>query len=102
MPEALNEIVVLRPTTVRRAADQMLAPRSGTLNGRVVALLDNVKANADRLLDRVELRLRERYEPAEVLRFAKSSASGPMDRHLLPEEYEKLLNADVVITALGD
>lgn len=96
------KVIVLKPTAVRPESDQMLAPRTGTLNGRVVVLLGNVKANANEVLNQVERRLRERYEPAEIVRLGKPSASGSAERLLHPEEYQRLLSADIVITALGD
>ena len=99
---AAEKVVVLNPTAVRPDSRQMLAPRTGTLNGRVVVLLGNVKANADEVLNQVERRLREQYDPAAIIRLGKPSASGSAERLLLPEEYQQLLNADVLITALGD
>ncbi|MBI3965361.1 MAG: hypothetical protein HY329_06970 [Chloroflexi bacterium] len=95
-------VVVLKPTTRRRDSDQMLAPRPSTLNGRVVALLDNVKANADEVLNQIERRLCERFESVEIVRLGKSSASNSAERMLPPGDYAKLLDADAVVTALGD
>ena len=54
-------ITVLDPTTHSEAAAPRYAPKLPSLEGRRIGILDNRKANADRLLDEVETIMRTRY-----------------------------------------
>ncbi|MDE3077936.1 MAG: hypothetical protein KGJ86_21135, partial [Chloroflexota bacterium] len=69
-----------------------------SLAGLRVGLLDNVKTNADAFLDRVEERLRERYQVAEFARRTKPQAGQACPPHM----FEALAQCDVVINAFGD
>ncbi len=80
------------PRTVRE-----LPPRPESLEGLRVGLLDNTKANADTILDRVEARL-STLGVREIVRRRKPTAS----RGVPQATWEELNRCDVIINALGD
>ncbi len=74
------------------------APRLDALEGKTIALLDISKPGGSIFLDRIELRLTERYSVASVIRvmkptFAKLAPAGVI---------EKIRSADAVIEGLAD
>ncbi len=94
MPKLVNLYTPLGkpPRTVRE-----LSPRPGSLESLRVGLLDNTKANADSILDRVQARLAT-LGVAEVVRLRKPTASkGAPD-----PVWAELTRCQVVINALGD
>jgi hypothetical protein len=91
-------ITVVDPTSQDGSELLHLAPPLPSLDGRLVGLLDNGKANSDRLLDRIEQILRERHGVRECIRRQKSDFSRPAPAALLRE----LRACDAIITATGD
>jgi hypothetical protein len=91
-------IVVLDPTSHSEAESPRLAPALLSLTGRLVGVLDNGKANADRLLREVETLLRQEYGVREFIYRRKSDFSRPAPAALLAE----LRACDALITAVGD
>ena len=76
-----------------------LAPRVETLDGARLAVLDNGKWNAGKLLCAVVDRLASRVAFASVERFRKASFS----RNAEPEQLEVIAGgAEVALTAIGD
>ena len=88
----------MNPTSQSEAATPRLAPPLPSLEGRLIGLLDNGKANSDRLLGRIEAILRERYGVREFIRRRKPDFSRPAPPALLAE----LSACDAIITATGD
>lgn len=75
-----------------------LAPRPATLDGKRIGLLNNTKGNADHLLERIALRLRERYAITDFVRLTK-----PIFSRVAPDEQlAQLRECDLVITAIAD
>ena len=75
------------------------AVRPATLDGAVVGLLSNGKANGMALLEAVLAELEQRYAIRGSLAFTKGSVSIPPR----PEDLQRLVHeANVVITAIGD
>ena len=94
-----TRLEVLDPTAEQIAADAIIAPRPGTLDGTVVGLLANGKPYADGFLEMVQEVLAERYEFKAVVAMNKGNASRPCP----PEMMEELAaQVDVAITASGD
>jgi len=95
MPEALMQIV--NPTGVCMMQQTKLAVRRhDSLLGKRVGLLDNNKPNADKFLELVATRLRERYEAIEFVAQRKMTRTAA-------ELLEELTGqCDVVINALAD
>jgi hypothetical protein len=91
-------IIVLNPTAESETQPNQLAPRLSSLQGRKLGVLDNRKANADRLFDLVETILRERYAAEVVVRCQKPDFSRPAPDAMLQE----LRECEAVITGVGD
>ena len=81
------------------AVPRKTAARLGTLEGKVITLLDISKAKGDHLLDRVEELLRERAHPKAVVRKKKPTFARPAPEDL---RAEILKTSDAVIEALAD
>jgi hypothetical protein len=91
-------IIVLDPTSDTDTQPKALAPRLTSLEGRKLGVLDNRKANADRLFDLVEAILRERYAAEVVRRCQKPDFSRPAPAAMLDD----LNSCEAVITGVGD
>lgn len=75
-----------------------LAARPTSLEGKRVGLLNNSKGNADHLLERIALRLRERYGVEDFLPLTK-----PIFSRVAPDDQlEQLKSCDLVVTAIAD
>lgn len=81
------------------AVPRKTAPRLGTLDGKVITLLDISKAKGDHLLDRVEELIRERAKPKTIIRKKKPTFARPAPEDL---RAEILKTSDAVIEALAD
>ena len=76
-----------------------LNDRPADLNGKTLGLLENHKANSDKVLHELGNMLKEKYDLKEVVYLSKHSASLPTK----PETVQQLLNkVDVLITGIGD
>ena len=84
------------PTAAKRVS---ALPRFPDLRGKIVGLLDNSKPNADKLGERFEQLLREKYGVAGVVKRRKLTA-----QQGAPKEYldELAAQADFVLSGLGD
>ena len=94
-------MIVLSPEGKAPMAVARLAalPRFPDLRGKVIGLLDNSKPNADKLEERFEQLLRERFGVASVVKRRKLTA-----QQGAPKEYldELAAQADFVLSGLGD
>lgn len=76
------------------------APRLAALDGRAIALLDNMKSNADVLLERIAANLRKDYRDLDIKRFRKPTTSAtPFDAATLETVRQ---HYDAAIAAIGD
>ena len=76
-----------------------LNDRPADLNGKTLGLLENHKANSDKVLHELGNMLKEKYDLKDVVYLSKHSASLPTK----PETVQQLLNkVDVLITGIGD
>jgi hypothetical protein len=91
-------LTVVNPTSQSEAETLRLAPPLPSLAGRLIGLLDNGKANSDRLLARIEAILRDRHGVREFIHRRKPDFSRPAPVQLLRE----LSACDAIITATGD
>ena len=94
-------MIVLSPEGKARTSTTSVAslPRFPDLRGKVVGLLDNSKPNADRLLERFEELLRERFGVAGVIKRRKITAQQGAPKPYLDE---LAAQADFVLSGLGD
>ena len=85
------------PVADEGSNQETLAVRAGSLQGKVVALLDNTKPLVDTLLDEVRTLLQKDFPGVELRYFKKESVSGARN-----ELIEELAHCDAVVTAIGD
>lgn len=79
--------------------DTTLAPRSGTLRGTRLGLLDNGKVNGAVLLTELGRHLVRTCAVGEVTMFTKAYAGQPLE----PQQLEEIAaGCDYVVTAIGD
>lgn len=76
-----------------------LNDRPSDLNGKTLGLLENHKANSDKVLHELGNMLKEKYDIKDVVYLSKHSASLPTK----PDTVQQLLDkVDVLITGIGD
>lgn len=93
----MSTVEVLIPVAATRVAERPLAPRLATLEGKRVAWLDNMKANAGALLGEVAAILGARGHRFEVVSAAKNAtAAAPAD------VMAHLKTCDAVVLAISD
>ena len=81
------------------SGDFQLNERPGDLSGKTLGLLENSKANSDKVLLELGELLKEKHDIKEVVFLSKHSASLPTK----PETVQQLLDkVDVLITGVGD
>ena len=97
MPAEAKTTLLYEPDAEEGSAQDVLARRLPTLDGKVVGLLNNTKDLADTLLDEVKNILRQDFPKAEFRFFRKESVSGAA-----PELLELIANCDAVVGAVGD
>ena len=93
------DAIVFDPRGVVEAEKLAQAPRAGDLNGLRLAVLDNTKWNANRLLRKTVARLGEQVSFAAVNYYRKESFSKDADPALIEAI---AANNDIVLTAIGD
>ena len=95
----MKTIPVYDPRGVVEATPLALAPRAKSLEGLRLALLDNTKWNANKLLRGVRDRLAEKHRFAAVNYYRKESFSLIARPELIDEI---AANNDLVLTAIAD
>ena len=95
----MSSIPVYDPRGVVEATSMTAAPRVKRLEGLRLALLDNTKWNANKLLRGVRDRLAEKHGFSAVNYYKKESFSLSATPELIAEI---AANNDVVVTAIGD
>ena len=93
----MGQIEVLNPTAEARTTDLPLAQRSDTLQGKTIGFLNNRKANAGLLLDKVEEILRARLGEFSRVSGEKNAAMPAPDNVLT-----RLAHCDAAVVAIGD
>ena len=93
------DVPVYDPRGVVMATPQPIAPRVERLDGLRLAVLDNTKWNANRLLRKATEKLAAEHRFGEVSYHRKESFS----REAAPELLDTIVAAsDIVLTAIGD
>ena len=76
-----------------------LNARPSTLSGKRLGLLENSKANSDKVLHELGEILKQKYHIREIKYFSKHNASLPTK----PQVIQDILNeVDVLVTGVGD
>ena len=94
---ARRTVLVYEPLGHAAKGQDALAPRPVTLDGKVVALLNNTKDLVDSLLDEVKTLIAHDFPAAQFRFFRKESVSGAA-----PELLDQIAHCDVLVTAVGD
>lgn len=92
-----DTILVYEPLGHAAKHQDALAARPATLDGKVVALLNNTKDLVDSLLDEVKTLIAKDFPAAEFRFFRKESVSGAA-----PELLDEIARCDALVTAVGD
>jgi hypothetical protein len=96
---ALSNNIILDPTAPAGVGAQSSWKALGTLQGKVVAFIDNSKPNFNHLADDLAELLVQHHGVARVIRHRKRAASIPA----LEAVYADIAaNADLTITGSGD
>jgi hypothetical protein len=90
-------IEVLNPVAEARAQDLPLARREANLRGKTIGFLNNRKANAGLLLEKVEELLRARCGDFSVIKGEKNASMAAPEAVMT-----KLSLCDAVVVAIGD
>jgi hypothetical protein len=95
----LKDLIAFDPRGVVETKALALAARVGGLGGLQLAVLDNSKWNANRLLRKTVTRLQQEFSFATVNYYRKESFSKDADPALIETI---AANNDIVLTAIGD
>ena len=76
-----------------------LNDRPGDLNGKTLGLLENHKANSDKVLHELGQMLKAKYDIKDIVYLSKHSASLPTKPNTVQEILDQV---DVLITGIGD
>ena len=90
-------VQIYEPVADGASTQDALAARLGTLDGKVIGLLDNTKDRVDVLLGEVQALLKKDFPHAEFKYFRKESVSGAA-----PDLMDLVAQCDAVVTAVGD
>ncbi len=97
---SVRNLTLVDPTGLELSADDFrLNDRPMSLEGKTLGLLENSKANADKVLHELGRILQETHGLKEVRYFSKHSASLPTKQDTIQE---MLSGVDVLITGVGD
>lgn len=92
-------MLLYAPTSQPLPRGFAIAPRPARLDGLRIGFLDNTKAPVDKIMDYLEVKLREQIPGAQIYRTSKKHPSLPAEAEVMQA---LAANADVVINALGD
>ena len=91
---------LVNPTgTSLTSGDFQLNDRPETLQGKTLGLLENSKANSDKVLHELGQMLKEKYDLKDIVMFNKHSASLPTKLDVVQD---MLNQVDILITGIGD
>jgi hypothetical protein len=96
--EKVQQLTVLDPSTGPVVPEKKLAPRLTSLDGKVLAVINNGKINSDAFLQSVVDGIRELHTLSDVIWIDKPNASMPAGAEIL----EQLKSAHAVVAGVGD
>jgi hypothetical protein len=92
--------VLVNPLDERVLQQGVAAPRLGSMDGKVVLLLDISKPGGSHFLDEVERLLKQRFGVSRIIRETKPTFSKPAPSEVIDRVIRA--NCDAVIEALAD
>jgi hypothetical protein len=93
----MGQLEILNPTAEARTTDLPLARRTAELGGKTIGFLNNRKANAGLLLEKVEAILRARLGQFSRVNGEKNASLPAPD-----EVLTRLAHCDAAVVAIGD
>ncbi|MFT4584562.1 MAG: monomeric isocitrate dehydrogenase [Gammaproteobacteria bacterium] len=93
----MDTLEVFVPVAATRTEKRALAPRLNQISGLRIAWLDNMKANAQELLDNVRFYLNEKHADLEVIVLSKNATAAAPETTLA-----YLKSCDAVVLAIAD
>lgn len=97
--EKSRKITILNPVAAPEELNLPLAHRLGSLEGKMIGLLDNLKPNASVIVARAGQRLAGKFSSLKILARSKPEQAAPVPEAILREFSEK---CSLVINALAD
>ena len=97
--EKSRKTVILNPVGEPEILKFNLAPRPNHIGGKTIGLLDNLKPNANIILDWASKRLVDKFSSLKVIARSKPIQAAPVPEAIIREFSEK---CDLVINALSD
>jgi hypothetical protein len=94
-----RKIKILNPVGEPEILKFNLAPRPNHIEGKTIGLLDNLKPNANVILDWASRRLVDKLSSLKVIAKSKPVQAAPIPEAIIREFSEK---CDLVINALSD
>ena len=94
-----DEVITLDPRDTSTTQSEGVAPRPGSLDGKVVGLLSNNKPNSELLLRGVIDLLKENYSVKEVVEANKGTHRLPAPQDIIDD---LVARCDVVVTATAE
>ena len=96
----VRNMQLVDPTGLEMEAGEFrLTPRPADLRGKTIGLLQNTKANSDRVLRELGEVLASEFEFKDILYFNKHNASLPTKPEVVKEILER---CDVLVVGVGD
>ncbi|MDB5810614.1 MAG: hypothetical protein JWN94_2736 [Betaproteobacteria bacterium] len=90
---AAGTIKLVNPVGQRAAARATLARRLGTLEGKSIGFIDNIKPNANLFIQYIEEMIRADYPGVQTHTVRKNFTSSKLIAHELEGKVEALVNA---------
>ncbi|MCH8826020.1 MAG: hypothetical protein IIB16_03605 [Chloroflexi bacterium] len=94
-----DEVVTLDPRDTSTTQSAGIAPRPGSLDGKVIGLLSNNKPNSELLLRGVSDLLREKYSLKEVVEANKGTHRLPAPQDIVDD---LVARCDAVVVATAE
>ena len=97
---AVRNLQLVNPQGVDLASGLFtLTDRPGGLAGKTLGLLENTKANSDKVLHELGALLKEKYDLKDVVYLSKHHASLPSKPKVIQQAVDQV---DILITGVGD
>ncbi|MDA0822064.1 MAG: hypothetical protein O3C28_06525 [Proteobacteria bacterium] len=93
----MDTLEIFVPVAAPRTEKRPLAPRLNQISGMRIAWLDNMKANAQTLLDNVRFFLNEKHADLEIIVLSKNATAAAPEAILA-----HLKSCDAVVLAIAD
>ena len=94
----MGKLLMLDPRVSVKLDDHPLVPGLGSLEGRIIGIIDNGQANSTPMFRELAALLQEKYRPADIVFRTKPTHMQGVPKAILDE---LLGRCDAIITGLG-